>query len=88
MSPSFLIALSALYGGIAVYFCWRYYLRRRLPSLVCAFMPVGWVVAYALQQERLDERWLPFLFVASLLVGVLSLAIIVNHELQREKPFR
>lgn len=83
-----LFFLAGLYGSITVYFCWRYYLRRRLPSLVCALMPLGWVVAYALEIHRIPERFLPLLFIASFVVGLISLSIIINHETQREKPFR
>jgi FtsH-binding integral membrane protein len=85
---NFLAILTAAYGSITIYFCWRYYLRRRLPSLVCAFMPLGWVVAFGLQIEEIDHSWLPALFVISMLVVAISLYIIVSHEMSRERPFR
>lgn len=88
MSENFLIILAATYGCISLYFCWRYYLRRRLPSLVCAFMPLGWVAAFGLQVERVGTEWVPAMFTVSLIVAGVSLYIIIGHELSREKPFR
>ena len=88
MTDPLLIALAISYGSITLYFCWRYYLRRRLPSLVCAFMPLGWVVAFALQAGHLSKGWLPLLFALSLLVAIVSIYIIVDHEVKRDRPFR
>jgi len=82
------IVLAGAYGLITIYFCWRYFLRRRLPSLVCAFMPLGWVAAFGMQVERISTNWIPALFIAALLVAAGSLYIIITHELQRERPFR
>jgi FtsH-binding integral membrane protein len=76
------------YGLITLYFCWRFYLRRRLPSLVCALMPVGWIVAFGLQLNHIGPEWLPVLFILSLCIAGLSITIIVHHELQRDYPFR
>jgi drug/metabolite transporter (DMT)-like permease len=83
-----LLVLAAAFGAITIYFCWRYYLRRRPPSLVCALMPLGWVAAFGLQVERLQKEWLPVLFLLGLAVAGGSIFIIVNHEMSREKPFR
>jgi len=80
--------LAAAYGCVTVYFCWRYFLRRRAPSLVCAFMPLGWVAAFGLQVERFGHEWVPVMFVTSLIVAVVSIYIIVSHEIARDKPFR
>ena len=88
MNETLLLILAAAFGAVTLYFCWRYYLRRRLPSLVCAFMPMGWVAAFGLQVERLQKEWLPALFLAGLGVAGVSIYIIVNHEMSREKPFR
>lgn len=88
MTTPLLLIIAAAYGSITLYFCWRYYLRRRLPSLVCAFMPLGWVAAFGLQVERLPREWLPFLFILGLLIAGVSIYIISNHEISREKPFR
>ena len=86
-TPLFTI-LAAAYGCVTLYFCWRYYLRRRPPSLVCAFMPLGWVAAFGMQIEHIGHEWLPVLFVAGLGVAIGSIYIIVNHEIARDKPFR
>jgi hypothetical protein len=86
--PAFFAILACAYGVITLYFCWRYYLRRRLPSLVCAFMPLGWVVAFLLQRHHLPEDLLALLFLASFTVALVSISIIINHEMQREYPFR
>jgi FtsH-binding integral membrane protein len=88
VKETLLIVLAVAFGLITLYFCWRYYLRRRLPSLVCAFMPLGWVAAFGLQIERLPPGWLPTLFMAGLLVAGTSLWIILSHEINRERPFR
>ena len=88
MNETLLSVLAVAFGLITLYFCWRYYLRRRLPSLVCAFMPLGWVAAFGLQVERVQKEWLPLLFMAGLAAAGVSIYIIVNHELGRDKPFR
>ena len=88
MSTDLFAILATTYGGISLYFCWRYYLRRRLPSLVCAFMPLGWVAAFGLQVERVGVEWVPAMFAVSLVFAAASLYIILLHELAREKPFR
>jgi FtsH-binding integral membrane protein len=88
VNETLLSVLAVAFGFISLYFCWRYYLRRRLPSLVCAFMPLGWVAAFGLQIERLPAGWLPTLFMAGLVVAGTSIYIIVGHELNRESPFR
>lgn len=80
--------LATAFGLITIYFCWRYFLRRRLPSLVCAFMPLGWVAAFGLQIQQLSPQWVPVLFIAGLAVASTSIGIIVRHELQRQYPFR
>lgn len=76
------------YLSITVYFCHRYYLRRRLPSLVCAAMPLGWVVSFGLENRLPDTTWMPALSVFSTVIACGSIGIILNHELQREHPFR
>ena len=88
MTTALFTILASAYGMVSVYFCWRYYLRRRLPSLVCAFMPLGWVAAFGMQVEHIGHQWVPLMFIAGLGVAVVSIYIIVNHELAREKPFR
>lgn len=80
--------LAVTFGSITLYFCWRYYLRRRQPSLVCALMPLGWVVAFALQENRVPADMLPVLFGLGMLVAGWSIYIITKHELARERPFR
>jgi FtsH-binding integral membrane protein len=88
VNQTLLIVLALAFGLITIYFCWRYYLRRRLPSLVCAVMPIGWIAAFGLQIERLQKEWLPLLFLAGLSVAGVSLYIIINHEMGRDQPFR
>jgi len=88
VNSNLLATLAATYGCISLYFCWRYYLRRRLPSLVCAFMPLGWVAAFGLQVERVGVEWVPALFIVSMIVVAVSIFIIVSHEMNRDKPFR
>lgn len=88
MSTNLFAILAATYGAISVYFCWRYYLRRRLPSLVCAFMPLGWVAAFGLQVQQVGVGWVPAMFGASLVVAAVSLHIIIAHEMSRGTPFR
>jgi len=51
-------------------------------------MPLGWVAAFGLQVEKLKKDWLPALFLAGLGVAGVSIYIIVNHEMSRERPFR
>lgn len=88
MTTTLLSVLASAFGCITLYFCWRYYLRRRDPSLVCALMPLGWVAAFALQVERLPQDMTPLLFGAGMCVAAWGIYIIVRHELTREKPFR
>jgi len=86
--PALLPILAGTYGLITCYFCWRYYLRRRQPSLVCALMPLGWVAAFALQENRVPLDMLPLLFGVGMLVAGWSIYIVVRHEIARDKPFR
>lgn len=88
MNATLLLILASAFASITLYFLWRYYLRRRDPSLVCALMPLGWVAAFALQTERLPEAWTPALFALGMGVSGWSIFIVVRHELSREKPFR
>ncbi len=88
MNATLFSILASAYGCVTLYFCWRYYLRRRLPSLVCAFMPLGWISAFGLQVERIGQEWVPVMFVAGLGGALGIIYIIVNHEIARDKPFR
>lgn len=88
MNNTLLIILATSFALITLYFTWRYYLRRREPSLVCAMMPLGWVAAFALQTERLPENWTPALFALGMGVAGWGIFIIVRHELSRDNPFR
>jgi uncharacterized membrane protein YfcA len=88
VNTTLLIILASTFGAISIYFTWRYYLRRRDPSLVCALMPLGWVAAFALQIERLPHDVTPLLFGLGMCVAAWSIYIIVRHELSREYPFR
>jgi len=87
VNTNLLVILASTFGSVTLYFTWRYYLRRRDPSLVCALMPLGWVAAFALQVERLPADMTPWLFTVGMCVAVWSIYIIVRHELTREKPF-
>jgi len=87
-TETLLLILAVSFGLITLYFCWRYYLRRRQPSLVCALMPAGWVAAFALQDNHVSQEMLPLLFGLGMLVAGWSIYIIVQHELARDKPFR
>jgi hypothetical protein len=51
-------------------------------------MPLGWVVAFALQENRVPADMLPVLFGLGMLVAGWSIYIITKHELARERPFR
>lgn len=79
--------LAGAYCVITIYFCWRFYLRRRLPSLVCAWMPLGWIFAFAMAFQRIPDGVVPLVFGAGLLFGLGSIGIILRHELSRPRPF-
>lgn len=88
MNSRLLVVLACLYGLITVYFLWRYFLRRRDPSIVCALMPLGWIAAFAIQIKRLSPDMTLGLFGLGAFVATWGIYIIVSHELSREKPFR
>jgi len=51
-------------------------------------MPLGWVAAFALQENRVPLDMLPLLFGVGMLVAGWSIYIVVRHEIARDKPFR
>lgn len=90
MTSLILLAIAVLFGSMSLYFAWRFILSdgKRLPSLVCALLPIGWVLVAA-RELKLFPRWstTPLLALA-LCVGIVGVLIIVNFESQQPKPFR
>ena len=82
--------IAALHLAITAYACWRFLLYRRLPSLVFAALPLGWILACARKLRlfgRSDWTTSVLLAVAGLAGGV-SVLIILHHESQQKHPFR
>lgn len=81
-SIAFLFVLQTLY------FLWRWLLHRRLPSLICAAYPVGWVLVVARELKLLPRPATTLLISISLCVGIVAVLIILHHESQQVHPFR
>lgn len=81
-----LVLLSHL--ALTVYFGWRFWLHRRLPSLLCAILPIGWALFIAQSAGWLADYVTRGLFSISLVVGVFGVMTIVVFETKQENPFR
>jgi hypothetical protein len=79
------VFLLLVYGAVIFFFLWRFFRRRRLPSLFVALMPTGWVLV-ALFDLRIMEphptavfRW------GGVVVGTLLLWSVVKSEWRQER---
>ncbi len=81
-----LIAL--LFGAVSLYHLWRFVLRGFAPSVVSAFMPVGWVLVVARELKWMPRDFTTPLLALAFVVGLVAVLIILNHEAQQPRPFR
>lgn len=81
-----LIALSHV--ALAVYFGWRFWLHRRLPSLLCAVLPIGWVLFVANVAGWMSDSIAGELMPLGLALGVFGVATITVFEANQPNPFR
>lgn len=79
------VFLLMTYGAVIFFFLWRFFRRRRLPSLFIALLPLGWVLV-ALWDLRIMEphptgafRW------AGVMIGALLLWAVVKSEWRQER---
>lgn len=70
------------------YFFWRFLLYRKPPSLICAIMPLGWIVATARELRWLPQSFTAVILASGMVVGVFGMVVILNHETQQKRPFR
>lgn len=86
---SFLFSLLALeYGFLTLFFFYRFVRYRRLPSLVCAVLPVGWVLLMLREMKVLPRDATSVFISLGLVVGALSCLVILYYESQQERPFQ
>lgn len=85
---AFFFTMAACYTFMAVYFVWRFILYKKPPSLVCAIMPLGWLVAIARELRWFPVNFTVVLMSAGMTLGVMGVSIILYHESQQQKPFR
>jgi hypothetical protein len=76
------------YSALTVYFLRRWRLRHKLPSLMVALLPLGWVVAAAR-----ELKWVPRWGAAPILAGafafgLVAVSVILWWELHQPRPFR
>ena len=72
----------------ALYFVWRFLLKRNVTSIAIAFLCLGWVVAVARELLLLPRDITNVLLAAALCVSLFLLLAIYLVESQQARPFR
>lgn len=87
------VATALFHSAISLYFTWRFFLHRRIPSLICAFLPVGWVVAVARELHWIHHHIAEYgpmttvMLALAPLAGLVGCLLIFNFEQQQTHPF-
>lgn len=86
MKLTILLLIACTWGYIAICFFRNYLERRKLPSLICAVMPIGWIglSAQLLGVIPKGSRAIDLLLSLAMTGGLVGAAIMVNWRVHQK----